>query len=386
MKSSFLYLAVGVILLIPGGCVINPDPQDPIREIACSSFPDIGTIKTTYRLSAVLLAGGDTVAGNEYQVKWDWENDGTYDTPWISLSTAEHSFTTPGKKTVAVKVRSADFFDGRVMNVLVQDLIQITNNTTTSPQRHVDWSRDGSNRILFDWGWGNDDSGGSVWMMRYPGGEPECLITNEGVGSQWDGVYPKLSPDGTKIVFGPDPKGYLVIFDITSKTTLSLGKKWGSQAAWSPSGRYILSSWALYEPDVDLVSYVPFGGSFAWAPTEDIICINRSGIDPVSGRYLQKVGFVRFPGYSTLEERNIPAEGRVDWSSDGRFVSLGFTSGTLHILEHETGKVYSVRVDGLHDCWGPAWSEDGTMLAFEAREESADREKEIWAIRFPQEL
>lgn len=165
----------------------------------------------------------------------------------------------------------------QVLRIDSQDLIQITNNTTTSPQRHVDWSRDGSNRILFDWGWGNDDSGGAVWMMRYPGGEPECLITDEGVGSQWEGVYPKWSPDGTKIVFGPDPKGYLVIFDITSKTTLSLGKKWGSQAAWSPSGRYILSSWALYEPDVDLVSYVPFGGSFAWAPTEDIICINRSG-------------------------------------------------------------------------------------------------------------
>jgi len=38
------------------------------------------------------------------QVRWDWENDGTYDTNWSTTKTESHSYTAVGTYTVRLEV------------------------------------------------------------------------------------------------------------------------------------------------------------------------------------------------------------------------------------------------------------------------------------------
>jgi PKD repeat protein len=39
------------------------------------------------------------------EVRWDWENDGSYDTGWSTTKTASHSFATAGTHTVRLAVQ-----------------------------------------------------------------------------------------------------------------------------------------------------------------------------------------------------------------------------------------------------------------------------------------
>jgi PKD repeat protein len=38
-------------------------------------------------------------------VRWDWENDGSYDTGWSTTKTASHSFDTTGTHTIRLVVQ-----------------------------------------------------------------------------------------------------------------------------------------------------------------------------------------------------------------------------------------------------------------------------------------
>ncbi len=44
----------------------------------------------------------------QLQVRWDWENDGAWDTDWSSVKIIDHSFTEEGTRTVAMQVRDTE--------------------------------------------------------------------------------------------------------------------------------------------------------------------------------------------------------------------------------------------------------------------------------------
>jgi len=54
----------------------------------------------------------DPVAGLE--VRWDWENDGEWDTSWMTEKTAQHSFASAGIHEVALQVRDGGLLNDRV--------------------------------------------------------------------------------------------------------------------------------------------------------------------------------------------------------------------------------------------------------------------------------
>jgi CSLREA domain-containing protein len=45
--------------------------------------------------------------GSTLQVRWDWDNDGTYDTAWNTKKTATHAFRTTGLHTVRLQVKDS---------------------------------------------------------------------------------------------------------------------------------------------------------------------------------------------------------------------------------------------------------------------------------------
>lgn len=42
------------------------------------------------------------------EVRWDWEDDGTYDTPWSTTKIIYHTFNTPGDHFIRLQVRDTD--------------------------------------------------------------------------------------------------------------------------------------------------------------------------------------------------------------------------------------------------------------------------------------
>jgi len=61
-------------------------------------------------------------------VRWDWENDGSYDTKWTSSKTSTHNLATYGINTIRLQVRdSGGLTDTIIHQVTVSEksLVQV---------------------------------------------------------------------------------------------------------------------------------------------------------------------------------------------------------------------------------------------------------------------
>jgi PKD repeat protein len=48
-----------------------------------------------------------TVGAGSVEMRWDWENDGVFDTPYAQETQAEHLYASPGMYTIRLEVRGA---------------------------------------------------------------------------------------------------------------------------------------------------------------------------------------------------------------------------------------------------------------------------------------
>ncbi|MBN2208892.1 MAG: PKD domain-containing protein [Candidatus Coatesbacteria bacterium] len=75
--------------------------------VACFTVnPVAGDTATDFSFNASCSTDPDGSAAT-LQVRWDWENDGTFDTSFTTTKTATHRYTTAGTKTIKLQVRDA---------------------------------------------------------------------------------------------------------------------------------------------------------------------------------------------------------------------------------------------------------------------------------------
>ncbi len=55
----------------------------------------------------------------DLEVRWDWEDDGIYDTNWTTAKTAEHQYDTPGTPEIRLQVRDEHGLTGEMTQVVV---------------------------------------------------------------------------------------------------------------------------------------------------------------------------------------------------------------------------------------------------------------------------
>jgi parallel beta-helix repeat protein len=67
-------------------------------------IPSAANISVSFSFDASLSTDNEDLTA-DLEVRWDWTNDGTYDTSWSTTKTATHSYTTPGIKTIKMEVR-----------------------------------------------------------------------------------------------------------------------------------------------------------------------------------------------------------------------------------------------------------------------------------------
>ena len=103
----FFYAVLATCFFI--SCSENVSPTDgnnpPIANLIIS--PTSGHIFTSFIFDASASADPDESSYN-LLVRWDWENDGTWDTGYAIAKMVTHKFASEGTKTVKIEVMDSE--------------------------------------------------------------------------------------------------------------------------------------------------------------------------------------------------------------------------------------------------------------------------------------
>ena len=78
-----------------------PPPPNAPPTVDFTWTPNSGNTSTVFGFSAT--AADDHDSSSSIQVRWDWNGDGTWDTPWSTTQTATHTFSAAGDYSVIVQ-------------------------------------------------------------------------------------------------------------------------------------------------------------------------------------------------------------------------------------------------------------------------------------------
>jgi len=87
-----------------GGVPVPPPSSDNEAPTADAGGPYRASVNQTITLNGAGSSDDVEVVG----YRWDWTNDGTWDTNWLSSSTINHIYTTDGNYIVNLQVQDAD--------------------------------------------------------------------------------------------------------------------------------------------------------------------------------------------------------------------------------------------------------------------------------------
>jgi Tol biopolymer transport system component len=260
--------------------------------------------------------------------------------------------------------------------------------STTTPVPLEATSNDSGEKIAFmsrrD---GNDD----IYVMNADGSGQVNLTHHEAYD-----IRPSISPDGKRIVFISDRDGnleiYLMNVDGTGIIRLTDSPEWEGFPRWSPDGRHIVFmrgfNVVVMDPDgsnqVNLTNdpwadlppvYMLNGGQMpgadlypAWLPDGTHV-VFLSVRDRSFQFYVVNVDGTQLMILdSGLPSREVPPDEMVYW------VSTGLDQNYLNTSE---GPAYSMDDTGLALGELPAWSPDGTRIAFQS---DRDGDMEIYVV------
>jgi parallel beta-helix repeat protein len=86
-----------------GGGGENPPPSSE-APTANAGGPYVGYVNQTITFNAAFSTDDVGIIG----YRWDWTNDGTWDTDWLTTAKTTHSYTTAGNYTVKLQVQDGD--------------------------------------------------------------------------------------------------------------------------------------------------------------------------------------------------------------------------------------------------------------------------------------
>jgi hypothetical protein len=179
---------------------------------ALEAWPRSGSTATVFALDA--SGSSDPQGAGGLTVRWDFESDGVWDTPWSAAKTASAGYASPGTYTVTVEVRGAT---GLVDSAEVQlDVLGDGPYTLASPTGGEEWWDGDSAVISWTPSGGSDDvvidisrDGGSTW---------ETLATAPDTGSySWSVAGPtsseciiRLHPESDPLVADQSEEAFMV--------------------------------------------------------------------------------------------------------------------------------------------------------------------------------
>ncbi len=380
LKKQFRLILVFPMIFLGISC--DDENNNPEPEIIISVFPDIGTTETEFEFTVeYLITEGDTTKDlSTYHVRWDLDNDDIWDTDWLDTSSISALYNTNGKHIIKTELQDQN---GIIYNTthraFVQELIQITDNTSTSSQMNSDWCPDGSNRIAFEWRPASGEH--RIFIVQYPNETPEPVTTEPAHFAEW-------SPDGQFLLFERSHGQWIVNLETGAEEELMTQEYHVvSEPRWSPDGSKIvftgvcdeLESICLFDVnDTSAASLILSSNyhTFCWSPDGNLIAAgDETKLDIYDINSGDKI----------LSFSSLDIGRKIDWSPDGNFISLGFSEGILNVININNGRILTIKPDSIDSPWYPGWSSDGLLIAFEGKHES-ESYLSIWAITFPDDI
>jgi len=104
-KQIYLLFLLSVVIVLFISCKDNPVNPESDRSPAASFTvtPNSADIATVFNFDASACSDKQD-AVSVLKVRWDWENDGTWDTDYSVIKTATHRFATEGTITIKLQV------------------------------------------------------------------------------------------------------------------------------------------------------------------------------------------------------------------------------------------------------------------------------------------
>ena len=266
---------------------------------ACfTASPEKGDITTWFEFDAS-CSSDNNFPLSQLEVRWDWDNDGNFDTGYTTEKTASHQFTTPGIKSIRLQIKNPEeatrttiqqveidlavlavrqlpegapaglAWDGFYLwlsDSSTETISQLTAdgqviNTFSSPCGDpLDLTWDGSYLWIID-AWGSDGQGNILYKVDTSG----TVITSFNLpadistGLTWDGNF-LWAADGTNgriVKIHPDTGEVITSFDSPGPNPRGLA--WDGQYLWN-------ADWAeqvIYKIDTEgsIINAFPSPGS-----------------------------------------------------------------------------------------------------------------------------
>ena len=89
------------------GSTTQPVWVDNKPTAAFTISPAQGPVSTVFKFDGSSSSDPDLASQYSLECRWDWEDDGTFDTAWAQNLTPAHTFAAPGAYTVRLQVRQA---------------------------------------------------------------------------------------------------------------------------------------------------------------------------------------------------------------------------------------------------------------------------------------
>jgi uncharacterized protein (TIGR02145 family) len=156
----------------------QPDPENTAPQAAFTVSPSSGSTQTQFAFDASGCSDEEDNSSS-LQVRWDWENDGSYDTDWSSNKTVSHQYSSAGNFTVTMEVKDSEgLTDAATRNVTVEEEAGNTPPTasftvnpdegTTETEFYFDASgcsdnEDSTDDLEVRWDWENDGNWDTGW-------------------------------------------------------------------------------------------------------------------------------------------------------------------------------------------------------------------------------
>jgi len=258
IRASTMALVVGAaIVALLAGCSSTTSSSDPVPEADLTVTPTTGTVLTDF----VFDASGSASGSRALEYRWDWENDGTWDTDWSTESQVTRRFASGDTVEVALAVREGSAVDHTTVSVVLDTRHGHVLHTAELPEGFSPFglTHDGTNLWftgwlsniykadpvtgaiidsisgLTNWTGGITWDGTSLWVKdggmmaeRDPvtgatisswpvvysgqhGGATwdgaELYVGSDFTGSNGDGLIHTYTPDGTETGTIPSPRG-----------------------------------------------------------------------------------------------------------------------------------------------------------------------------------
>ena len=172
-KRWFTYVVLS-LLIINVSCKKNPTVSNTAPTASFTVDPTSGTTETIFNFDASSSTDKEDDT-DVLQVRWDWENDGTWDTDYRTIKTITQIFSKSGAYTVVLEVKdSEDITNSITKMITVSNVVPVASFTvdptsgTTETIFNFDASsstdkEDDADVLQVRWDWEND----GTWDTNY---------------------------------------------------------------------------------------------------------------------------------------------------------------------------------------------------------------------------